>query len=717
MSALDAVTERLRLERLTPRGRRTVFGAAAFVGALVLWAVTSMIWPNSAPLGLVLQGVVFGTITGLLGIGLVLIYRTNKMINFSYGAMGGVAGVLSVMLFTEAGLNYYLSMAIGLVTGLAVGGLVEALIIRRFVNATRLILTVATIGLAQILGVVQLYIPTWFGSAGIVGGFETPISFNFEIQPVTFTGDHLAILVAVPPIILGLAWFMLRTDVGIAVRAAADNADRALLYGIPIKRLSTIVWVVAGGLAGLTFILKAPFTGSTSTALGSISSLLLPAIAAAVVAGMESLPRAFAAGVGLGIIEQVVFWNTKKASSITVAFLGVILLALFAQREKVSRAMEQGSTWSATGIIRPTPDELKNLPEVRYAKFALMAIATFLAIWLPLRLEAGDVNLVAVGLVWGIVAVSLVELTGWGGHISLGQFAIVGVGAITYGNIVQRHNVDMFVVLLVAGIAGGVIALLVGLPALRITGLFLAATTLAFAAALDAFFLNPTNFPDFIPGSVPRPVLWGRFDLESEWVMYYVALVFLVLTIFAAMGIRKARTGRALLATRDNYRAAGAAAVPTTAAKLSGFVLSGVVAGIAGGLFILILRGARAGTFLPDMSIEVFSAAVIGGLGSILGALVGVFSLRMLERVLSGEARLAVSGAGLLLVLLVLPGGLGQAIFALRDRFLRLVANRRGLLVPSLVADRRATEEEQHADQSAMLSGALGAEPVKAGRR
>ena len=279
-----------------------------------------------------------------------------------------------------------------------------------------------------------------------------------------------------------------------------------------------------------------------------------------------------------------------------------------------------------------------------------------------------------------------------------------------------RHNLDMFVVLLIAGIAGGVIALLVGLPALRITGLFLAATTLAFAAALDAFFLNPTNFPDFIPGNVPRPDLFSRFSMESEWVMYYVTLAFLVLTIFAAMGIRKARTGRALLATRDNYRAAGAAAVPTTAAKLSGFVLSGVVAGVAGGLFILILRGARAGTFLPDMSIEVFSASVIGGLGSILGALVGVFSMRMLERVLSGEARLAVSGAGLLLVLLVLPGGLGQAIFALRDRFLRVVANRRGILVPSLVADRRATEEEQHADQSAMLSGALGTEPAKAGR-
>ena len=141
---------------------------------------------------------------------------------------------------------------------------------------------------------------------------QTPFTFKFSIEPVLFTGDHVVIIAAVPPIIIALAWFMLRTDVGIAVRAAADNADRALLYGIPIRRLSTIVWTVAGGLAGLTFILKAPFAGSTSTALGGIHTLLLPALAAAVVAKMESLPTAFAAGVGLEILSQVVFWNTRQ---------------------------------------------------------------------------------------------------------------------------------------------------------------------------------------------------------------------------------------------------------------------------------------------------------------------------------------------------------------------------------------------------------------------
>ncbi len=692
---------------LSPTRRKI---ASSVVGAVIvaaIWAITAKIWPGSAPLGIVLQGVVFGTVTGLLAIGLVLIYRTNKIINFAYGAMGGVGGVLAVMMYTQSHINYFLSMGTGLVASFALGAIIEITTIRRFAKSTRLILTVATIGLAQVLGGFQLYINQWFHSTGLIGGFSTPFNFKFTIKPVIFNGAHVAIVVAVIPIIAALGWFMLKTNVGIAVRAAADNSDRALLYGIPVKRLSTIVWTVAGGLAGLTFILKAPFAGATATAFGSAETLLLPALAASVVARMESLPVAFVSGVGLEILSQLTFWNAHKDSVSDVTFLVVILVALRLQREKTSRAMEAGSSWSMAAVLRPVPEELRGLPEVKYTKYIGIAVMLFVAIYVPLHVEASTVSLMATALVWGIVAVSLVELTGWGGHISLGQFAIVGVGAIVYGNIAMRANLDMFVVLLIAGAAGGLIALLIGLPALRITGLFLAVTTLAFAVALDSFFLNPTNFPSYIPGSIKRPDLWSRFPLESEWVMYYVCLGFLALTILAALGIRRARSGRTLLATRDNYRAAGAAAIPTTNAKLTAFILSGVVAGIAGGLFLLILRGARAGTFQPDLSIDVFSTAVIGGLGSIFGALLGVFTFRVLEQLVSGQLRILITGAGLLWVLSIFPGGLGQVIYNLRDRVLRRFAERRGILVPSLVADKRVTEEEQHADQSDLLEEAL----------
>jgi branched-chain amino acid transport system permease protein len=187
-----------------PQRRLITIGSVAVVVAIA-WAITARIWPGTAPLGVVLQGAVFGTVTGLLAIGLVLIYRTNKIINFAYASMGGVAGVLSVMMFTEGEVNYFVSMLCGVVTALLVGAIVEVTAIRRFQNATRLILTVATIGLAQALGVFQTYIQRWFGSTGLVGGFETPFTFNFQIHPVVFTGDHMVIIAAVPPIILALA--------------------------------------------------------------------------------------------------------------------------------------------------------------------------------------------------------------------------------------------------------------------------------------------------------------------------------------------------------------------------------------------------------------------------------------------------------------------------------------------------------------------------------
>src|SRR4029079_16104717 len=119
------------------------------------------------------------------------IYRTNKIINFAYGAMGGVGGILSVMLYKQSHWNYFLAMGVGLLASFALGAIVEITRIRRFANSTRLILTVATIGLAQVLGGFQLYINQWFHSSGLIGGFDTPFNFRFTVKPVIFNGNHI----------------------------------------------------------------------------------------------------------------------------------------------------------------------------------------------------------------------------------------------------------------------------------------------------------------------------------------------------------------------------------------------------------------------------------------------------------------------------------------------------------------------------------------------
>ncbi len=137
--------------------------------------------------------------------------------------------------------------------------------------------------------------------AGPLGGFASPLHRGvLTIEPVIFTGDHVLILAVVPVVIAALAWFLGRTDAGIAMRAAAENLDRARLLGIPVARLSTLVWVVGGGLSALTYVLTAPSKGAVPTGLAG-PGLLLPALAAAVLARMESLPVAFFAAAGLGV--------------------------------------------------------------------------------------------------------------------------------------------------------------------------------------------------------------------------------------------------------------------------------------------------------------------------------------------------------------------------------------------------------------------------------
>jgi branched-chain amino acid transport system permease protein len=663
-----------------------------------------------APVGIVLVGVFTGAVTALLAIGLILIYRANRFINFAYGSMGSLVGVIAIGLHLQHGWPFFLVLPLGVAAGGLVGIAVEYLVIRRFYNSSRLVLTVASIGLAQLLGYFELRGAQAIKFLALEGGFKVPISFQFNVGVRQMAGDEVLIILVVPFVIAFLAWFLLRTDAGVAVRGAAENADRALLYGIPVRRLSTIVWVIAGSMATLTFILKAPFSGVTP-GIANGPAVLLPALAAAVVARMESLPVAFGAGVGLGITEQLVLWNyPRRPALIDVIFLAVILIALLGQRGRLSRAQESGtSSWSSTGVVKPIPIELRHLPEVKWPKRVLLAVAVAAFVFIPLGWSASNQYTAAVAIVWAMVGVSLVVLTGWGGHISLGQFAVVGIGAFTAGNLLIRYNLDFFLVVIIAGLAGAAVSLLVGLPALRIRGLFLAVTTLALAIAVNSYLLNTAYFPKLVPNGVERPLLLERFDLNDNYTMYVVCLVFLGLSVLAAAGVRKARNGRVVIATRDNQRAADSASVPTTNVKLSAFVLAGVITGVAGVMHMLLLSSLQVGSYTPDQSLAVFSYAVIGGLGSLSGAISGVLFFQWLGTVQAlGQLRLAVAGAGLLFILYFLPGGIWQLVLMGRDNLLRRIADRRGILVPSLVADKRVEEgDDEPPKELSLLEDAL----------
>ena len=645
-----------------------------------------------APPGVLVLGLVLGTVTGLLAVGLVLVYRTTRVVNFAYGAMGGLPASIGIELYLAKGLPWPVAASIAVLAGVLIGMAVERVVIRRFANASRLVLTVATIGLAQVLGGAEMLVPTLFGQSPLVPSFPTPLTdFQVDIHPLVLTGNDLLIIAVVPAVLVALSWFFLHTDEGRAVRAIAENTERALLLGIPVRRLSTLVWAIVGGLAALTVVLRAPGQGLTIDAAAG-PALLLPALAAAVVAGMGSLPRAFAAGVVLGVFDQVVRWNTSQQAVTTVVFGAVILLALLVRRRGQSRAeAADESSWSLTGTVRPLPAAVAALREVRLARAALLATVAGVAVLVPFIATPSQTNRVSATLILGMAALSLVVLTGWSGTVSLGQAGIVGVGGVVAANLIARANLDLFLTIVASAAAGAGVAVLIGLPAFRVKGMFLAVTTLAFAVAMESYLVNPTNFPQWIPGSYDRPVLWKHIDLRGEPPMYYLCLAGLVLVALVVHTTLRTRTGRVLRATRDNPRAAAAMAVPAARTQLAGFVLAGVIAGSAGALHATLLRGVGYQTYPVATSILVFSMAVIGGISSLPGTLIGV---GFVQGLILAVPRLALvfTGAALLVVLYAAPGGIGQLLERVRDRFVRPLARRHGIELVEAFADGSAAE-------------------------
>lgn len=675
---------------------------------LVFWlAVQRLFGP---PAALFLFGIATGALYGLIAVGIILIYRTNRIINFAAAAIGAVPAIFAIFLQLQKGTPYWMTFVITVVGGIALGGLSDIAIIRRFRNAPRLILTVATIGIAQLLAFVCIHIPIWLGSEDIGANVRTPWA-DFRVETASgnllYNGDYLFSVAAVLLLAGGLSAFFKFTKMGIALRASAENADRASLLGIPVKKVQTVSWMIAGLFGAMTIFLRSPLVGvPVDGTLGY--QVLLFAFAAAVMARMESIWLAVLAGFAVGILEQSSVYSTGSNNLSAAIMLAFILGTLLLQRGRLSRAQDAGiSTWQALKEYRPIPLELRAVSSVVTARVVTGILLVAFVVLAPEMVSEGEVAKMSLVPITAIVAVSLVILTGWAGQISLGQFALVGAGAVTAGKLASDFNQDFFVTLVAGCIAGAAVAVIVGLPAVRIQGLFLAVTTLSLAGATQYYFLNGrfsfgrAILPSAENTRISRPVLWERIDLAPEKNFYFFTVVVLALVLLAAKSFRKHRSGRVVIATRDNQRAAPAFAINLVRTRLAAFAVAGAIAGLAGVLQVYQSQSVDASTYGLVPSVNVFVASVIGGLTSLAGGVAGAVIVQSVY--LFGDKRIdglsfLITGPGLLLMLMFIPGGFAQVGFGLRDRFLRRVAARRNIHVPSLVADRRVvdTSEQEH---------------------
>ena len=681
----------------------------AYAVPLAAFIFAVRVWPFPAPNGVILDGALGGGRIALIALGIALIYRANRVINFAQGDLGQVPATLGALLVISVGVNYFVGFATGLVAAVVLGVLVETLIIRRFFKAPRLILTVATIGLSQVLIGAGLFLAQAFGEEISSNRLDAPFTVKFQVGDTIFNGNDVIAMVTIPVAFIALAAWLRLSNIGVAVRGSAERADRASTLGIPVKRLHTIVWTVATVLAFLGMWLRA---GAVGLPIGSVlgPTFLLLALAAVVIGRMERFGIIAAAAIALGILDKAITFqpNNNAAYNDAILFLVILGALLVTRRPSQGRVgADQVSTWQAAREVRPIPRELKGLLEVRLARWALLGAVVAFLVTLPLWLDESRINLAGLIVIFGIVGVSLVVLTGWAGQVSLGQMGFAGVGAAAGGWATYYLETDLALALLIGGAVGALAAIVVGYPALRRRGLTLAVSTLAFALFVSSFLLNQELFgengepPLFFPGQwlpgfrIDRLPVFGRFDIESETRFYFLCLIVLALMLIVVRGVRRSRTGRVLIAIRENDSAARAYGINTTRTNLACFALSGFIAAVAGVLLVHQQTGLQVGAgnlYLPEESLRVFSMVVIGGLGSLPGVLLGAAYVWGTQYFLPGQWSFLATGAGLLLILMVLPGGLGAVLYDVRDWLLRQVAKRRKLVVPSLVADVRIEE-------------------------
>jgi branched-chain amino acid transport system permease protein len=664
--------------RAATRGTARTAALRSYGPAIAIVAVQQVLFP--APAGIVVRGLVVGGLTALVALGMALVYRANRIINFAQADLGLAPTVLAFLLIDQSGLPYVVALVVGLLAALVLGATTERVVIRRFSHSPRLLVTVATIGLSQVLVGAAMLLPRLWDLELVAGRIAPPFDATRQIGTITFDANDLLGLVVTPILIVAVTAFLRRSDAGTAIRASADNADRAALLGVPVARLQTLVWSLAGALAFAAVFLRSGILDlPTTTALGF--GVLLRALVALLLGRLTDLPAVTSAAIALGVLELGIGWDHSVTLIDPVLGL-VVLVALVVRRREVGRVdLADAAAWRAAEEVRPVPAALAAVPGARLARWGVLALAAVVALALPAVLSVDQQFKAAAVLIYAVLGLSLVLLAGWGGIVSLGQIAFFAIGAAVTGFVVSEWGADLFGGLVIAMVVGAAVAAVVGVPALRLRGLYFAVTTFAFALATTSFLLNDEWFGWVPVDRIERAPLLGGLEVSSEAATYYLALAVFVLVGLGLRGVRTSRFGRALVAVRDNEAAAESYGVDPVRLRLAAFSLSGAVAALAGGLFVHHERAFDPSSYSPIENLAVLTMVVIGGMTSVPGALLGALALLGSRWFLDPQWQFLASGLGVLLILLLAPGGLAGLAYRARDAWLRRVASRAGLRV------------------------------------
>lgn len=678
-----------------------------------------LLLPGSLPLGVYGLGVVAAAPLALHAAGVLLVFRSNRFINFAQLQIGAVGGTLFALLVNGepvfrgvravcppcletvspgmAEASYWSSLVVSLGVCVFLAWLTYVIVIRRLDRAPRLVATVASIFLITLLAGVQLLLVKLLTTndqrtfGGVTNAVPPPRGVEFAIGEVRFALPEILLVSAAALGLAALAIYLRRSATGTAIRASSESASRAQTLGVDVVKVTGRVWMLVGALSGTAGVLGAMMAPASPGDSSGGGTALVRILTVVVIARLVSLPMAGAAALGLGVVTAAVGYSTGGQNLLDGALVVVISVLLLLQRRGSTRTDVDASSAYLTGRqARPVPRDLREVSSVRSLARGAAVTLTLVLVVAPFLLSPSQTSTVSTTLLLAVVGMSLLILTGWAGLVSLGQFGFAAVGAYA----AAASGLPFLLALPLGGLAGAAVAVLVGLPALRLQPLTLAISTLAFAAAVPAVLLDPDTLGRALPETLERPLLLG-LDLEDQRVFYYLALGVLVATCVAVAGLRRSRTARVLLGARDNEPAAQAFGISVLGARLQAFALSGFLAAFAGGLFAYQQAGVRADSFSVEQSLIVFVFTVIGGLGALGGPLLGFTLLVLLSLlVTSPTVTTLVVGLGGVALLLLAPGGLAQVALGARDALLRRIAARHDIAVPGLGERDRLAHED-----------------------
>jgi branched-subunit amino acid ABC-type transport system permease component len=566
------------------------------------------------------DGLIISSLYALLASGVVIIYNTSGVINFAQGALA-IFAVFILKTLTDHGSPFLLAALVAIAAGALIGVAIDRLTLAPVRQASALNKSIITIGWLITLQ----YAAVLLFNAGV----STNISHIcgrcserlFSIGGLGVNAQDLITVLVTLAIGGGLAMFFKRAYMGVAMRAASQNVDATRLMGVSVNRVSALAWAIGGAMATIGGILITPRLGALDS--GTLTIYLIESLAAALLGGLRSLPRTAIGALVLGMSQELIAiipgLRGLPGLKFSVAF--VVIVAALIINPDLARTSAQVVTEKVV-----EPFRARWWTYTRWSTMAAVALFFFLVGIGGTGGWFGDVNRFYWAQVFGdgCIFLSLVVLTGFVGQISLCQFTFAGFGAFFTAIFTAKWGLPFFFAVPLAALCTAPIGMIIGVPALRVRGLQLAAVTLAFTLVGDQlFFAQSFPLSGGAPGQPVNPVA-GPIDLSDPTAhsLFWTLLIGFVVVALAVSALQRSPSGRAFFAVRDSENAATAMGISLTRMKLAAFSLSAGIAGLGGGLFALTLPSVSSPDFNPGLSITFLALIILAGIRSVWGALV-----------------------------------------------------------------------------------------------